>query len=177
MEKYVESISVPYVSKKTVPLIDLSIMESESVILKSLSTSDKFDTNLKIMEKGNILFGSIRPYLKKCCLAFKDGAVTGTVIQFRVKERKHKNFIFANMISDSFFGYATNYSTGTKMPVVKSKDLLKFPLKINDKLLNDFEANNDYIDIIMTLLDENIYLDEMIKVLAPLFLDKKLILQ
>ena len=152
-------------------------MESGSLLIKNLSSSDKFDTNLKVMEKGNILFGSIRPYLKKCCLAFKNGAVTGTVIQFKVKEKGCRNFIFANMISDSFFNYAVNYSTGTKMPVVKSKDLLKFPLKINDAMLNDFENKNDYMDLLMTLLDENVYLDKIIKTLAPLLLDKKLILE
>ena len=81
------------------------------------------------------------------------------------------------MISDSFFNYAVNYSTGTKMPVVKSKDLLKYPLKINDNLLNDFEFNNEYMDFLMTLLDENICLHEIIKTFAPLLLDKKLILQ
>ena len=177
LEKYVESVNKPYDSKEKVPLIDLSIMESESLLIKNLSTSDKFDTNLKVMEKGNILFGSIRPYLKKCCIAFTNGAVTGTVIQFKVKEKRYKNFIFANMISDSFFNYAVNYSTGTKMPVVKSKDLLKYPLKINDTLLNDFEFNNEYMDFLMTLLDENICLHEIIKTFAPLLLDKKLILQ
>lgn len=177
LEKYVEPVNKPYDSSEIVPLIDLSIMESGSLLIKNLSSSDKFDTNLKVMEKGNILFGSIRPYLKKCCLAFKNGAVTGTVIQFKVKEKGCRNFIFANMISDSFFNYAVNYSTGTKMPVVKSKDLLKFPLKINDAMLNDFENKNDYMDLLMTLLDENVYLDKIIKTLAPLLLDKKLILE
>ncbi|GEM_PF-5773349 len=177
LEKFVETVSAPYDSKEIVPLIDLSIMESGSLLIKSLSASDKYDTNLKIMEKGSILFGSIRPYLKKCCIAFRSGAVTGTVIQFKVKEKRYRNFVFANMISDSFFNYAINYSTGTKMPVVKSKDLLNYPLKINDKLLDSFEINNDYIDLLMNLLDENIYLNEAIEKFAPLFLDKKLILQ
>lgn len=47
------------------PTIDLSVMPSSSISLSKLNSSDLFSTNLFIMHEGDILFGSIRPYLKK----------------------------------------------------------------------------------------------------------------
>lgn len=66
-----------YSSKQ--PAIDLSVMPSDTIALSEINTSDNFTTNLFEMKKGDILFGSIRPYLHKAGFAPCDGVVTGTV--------------------------------------------------------------------------------------------------
>ena len=43
------------------PAVDLSIMPSNSIAISQLNSSNSFTTNLFTMNKGDILFGSIRP--------------------------------------------------------------------------------------------------------------------
>ena len=71
--------------QSTQPAVDLSIMPSNSITILQLNSSDSFTTNLFAMKKGDIRFGSIRPYLHKAGFAPCDGVVARTVHSFRVK--------------------------------------------------------------------------------------------
>ena len=51
------------------PAIDLSVMPSDTIALSQLNSSENFNTNLFVMKQGDILFGSIRPYLHKAGFA------------------------------------------------------------------------------------------------------------
>lgn len=84
------------------PTIDLSVMPTEDISLNSLNNSDNFASNLSQMFEGNILFGSIRPYLKKCGIAPCDGAVAGTVYQFEEIRKETYNYSIITMSQNSF---------------------------------------------------------------------------
>ena len=71
--------------QSTQPAVDLSIMPSNSITILQLNSSDSFTTNLFAMKKGDIRFGSSRPYLHKAGFAPCDGVVARTVHSFRVK--------------------------------------------------------------------------------------------
>ena len=105
------------------PTIDLSVMPSDSIALSQINSSDNFSTNLYVMKKGDILFGSIRPYLHKAGIAPCDGAVAGTVHSYHTINPNDYNFSLLTMARDSFFDYAVNTSSGTKMPVVSSDSI------------------------------------------------------
>ena len=78
------------------------------------------------MEKGDILFGSIRPYLKKACIAPCDGAVAGTVHCFRPIKADDYNFVAITICNERMFSYATSASQGTKMPVVTVDTIMDY---------------------------------------------------
>lgn len=120
------------------PAIDLSVMPSDSISLSQINTSENFATNLFSMKTGDILFGSIRPYLHKAGIAPCDGVVAGTVHSYRVKESEDYNFALITMCQSHFFDYAVNVSSGTKMPVVSSDALLDYKVAYSRKVAKTF---------------------------------------
>lgn len=120
------------------PMIDLSVMPSSDVSLIELNSSEKFSTNLNEMIEGNILFGSIRPYLKKCGIAPCNGKVAGTVYQFEELKKESYNYALLTMSQNFFFDYALKVSKGTRMPVVSAEDLLSYKLPYNENIVNLF---------------------------------------
>ena len=122
------------------PTIDLSVMPSDSIALSQINSSDNFSTNLYVMKKGDILFGSIRPYLHKAGIAPCDGAVAGTVHSYHTINPNDYNFSLLTMARDSFFDYAVNTSSGTKMPVVSSDSILSFKFAYSKEVVKKFNS-------------------------------------
>lgn len=122
------------------PTIDLSVMPSDSIALSQINSSDNFSTNLYVMKKGDILFGSIRPYLHKAGIAPCDGAVAGTVHSYHPINPNDYNFSLITMARDSFFDYAVNTSSGTKMPVVSSDSILSFKFAYSKEVAKKFNS-------------------------------------
>lgn len=122
------------------PTIDLSVMPSDSIALSQINSSDNFSTNLYVMKKGDILFGSIRPYLHKAGIAPCDGAVAGTVHSYHTINPNDYNFSMLTMARDSFFDYAVNTSSGTKMPVVSSDSILSFKFAYSKEVAKKFNS-------------------------------------
>jgi type I restriction enzyme S subunit len=120
------------------PAIDLSVMPSNSIALSQLNTSDSFTTNLFEMKRGDILFGSIRPYLHKAGIAPCDGVVAGTIHSYRVKNSRDYNFALITLARDIFFDYAVNVSSGTKMPVVSSDSILAYQVPYDTGVVEKF---------------------------------------
>lgn len=126
----------------TQPTIDLSVMPSGSISLNQINSSDEFSTNLFLMNEGDILFGSIRPYLKKAGIAPCNGAIAGTVHSYRVDNINNYNFVLFTLSRDSFFEYAVRLSTGTKMPVVSSDNVLAYKVPYSHSVAKLFSKIN-----------------------------------
>ena len=155
------------------PTIDLSVMPSSNISLINLNSSDKFSTDLNKMKEGNILFGSIRPYLKKCGVAPCDGKVTGTVYQFEVHQPEAYNYILMTMSQDFFFDYALKVSTGTRMPVVSADEILSYKLPYNENIVHLFNK----LPIKKLILSINKNTNKLIKLkdkLLPLLINGQL---
>jgi type I restriction enzyme S subunit len=85
-------------------------------------------------EKGDILIGNIRPYLKKIWKADRIGGTNGDVLVVRINEN-YKNeliadFLYYLLASDDFFNYDTQYSKGTKMPRGDKSAVMKYKIPI-----------------------------------------------
>ena len=154
----------------TQPAIDLSVMPSGSIALSQLNTSDNFTTNLYQMKKGDILFGSIRPYLHKAGFAPCDGVVAGTVHSYSVKNENDYNFALITVSKNAFFDYAVNVSSGTKMPVVSSDSILAYKVPYNNEIVSRF---NDIalMETIASNVQENQKLIELRDWLLPMLMN------
>lgn len=162
LSTFLKEVNENYTKSEIVPLLDLATIPSNSIICYLPENSSKLDTNKKVMKEGNILFGSIRPYLKKCIISPFDGATTGTVIQWKVKNEEMKCFILSILLSNEFFDFAISNSTGTKMPVVKSADLLNFPVVFDKCQIDKFYSKTPVqYDLIIKLLKENYSLSKL----------------
>lgn len=84
LKKLVKRINIPIDSIiRKIPTVDLSVMPSGSFSLSQLSDSANFESNLTEMKEGNILFGSIRPYLKKAGIAPCNGRLQELYINMK----------------------------------------------------------------------------------------------
>ena len=124
------------------PTIDLSVMPSSSIALDELSSSEMFSTNLFKMKEGDILFGSIRPYLKKAGIAPCNGVVVGTVHSYQAKKEFDYTFALFTVCRDKFFDYAVKVSTGTRMPIIKSENLLSYKIAYSKSVVKLFNIQN-----------------------------------
>ncbi len=125
------------------------------------------------MTEGNILFGSIRPYLKKCGIAPCNGKVAGTVYQFEELKEGTYNYALLTMSQDFFFDYALKVSKGTRMPVVSMEDILSYKLPYNENIVNLF--NRLPIKKIIVSINKNTNkLNSLREKLLPLLINDQL---
>lgn len=155
------------------PTIDLSVMPSSNISLIELNNSEKFSTNLNKMIEGNILFGSIRPYLKKCGIAPCNGKVAGTVYQFEESKKDTYNYSLITIAQDSFFDYALKVSKGTRMPVVSAEDVLAYKLPYNQKIVSLYNKL-PIKKMIVSINKATIQLKELREKLLPLLVNGQL---
>ena len=170
IKDFVKKDNRKYESNNIAKTIDLSVMPSSSISLNDLNTSDKFTSNLNIMEEGNILFGSIRPYLNKAGIAPCNGAVAGTVYSYKVLNESNYNFILITLTNTRMFEFALSRAKGTRMPVVSSDDLLSYKFAYNEniaKKFNEFKIKN----IICQNIQENQRLIELRDYLLPMLMN------
>jgi type I restriction enzyme S subunit len=85
-------------------------------------------------QKGDVLIGNIRPYLKKVWLATNAGGCSGDVLAVRIKERYQQKlaatFLYRLLSSDAFFAFSMRHAKGAKMPRGSKAMILKYRLPI-----------------------------------------------
>ena len=150
--------------------IDMSVMPSNSISLNELNDSDNFETNLFKMKKYDILFGSIRPYLKKAGIAPCDGAFAGTVYCFRCYNDYDYNFALETLTSENMFDYACKNSKGSKMPVIGADRILEYPVPYNEEIVRKFNSF-DFKKIIVSNIMQNQELASLRDFLLPLLMN------
>jgi type I restriction enzyme S subunit len=115
--------------------------------------------NLIAYEKGDVLIGNIRPYLKKIWLADVDGGTNGDVL---VVQRKEKNKISAEYLyyvlsSDEFFLYDMQYAKGAKMPRGDKVAIMKYPIPVPSiNMQNKIVHTLDDMTALIDLLEEEL---------------------
>ena len=160
--------SEPCSNKK---LIDLSVMPSKTMCINGFSNGDTFETNMFTMEKYDILFGSIRPYLLKAGFAPFDGLVSGTIHSVSPKNVNNTNYLIMTMTSEGLFNYAIKCSKGTKMPVIGIDDLLDYKVPYSEAIVNKFEQIYSFKEKIAQNIIENIELSSLRDFLLPLLMN------
>ncbi|WP_223269098.1 MULTISPECIES: restriction endonuclease subunit S [unclassified Polaribacter] len=104
--------------------------------------------NVTRFDKGDILIGNIRPYLKKIWLANYTGGSSSDVLTLKIKENFNSTFVYYSLFRDDFFEHMMNGSKGTKMPRGDKTQVLDFTIpdfSINRqkqiaKVLSDLDA-------------------------------------
>ena len=81
-------------------------------------------------QKGDVLVANIRPYLKKVWLADKEGGCSSDVLVFRVREGYKDSFLYAVLLQDRFFDYATRGAKGSKMPRGDKEQIMRYELPV-----------------------------------------------
>ena len=110
------------------PYIGLEHMPRGSVALGEWGDSGSVTSNKSIFEKGEFLFGKLRPYFHKVGIAPVEGVCSTDVVVVRPKKREWSSFVLACISSGDFVKYTDVTSTGTKMPRTSWKTMSAYPV-------------------------------------------------
>jgi len=126
---------------RTTPYVGLEHLPRRSTTLHDTGrASDVGSTKLRY-QRGDILFGKIRPYFHKVAVMLDDGVCSSDAIVMRPKSRDHLPMALGLTSSDAFVAHATQTSNGTKMPRADWKVLKDYPLPVPD-----FDTLHQYND-------------------------------
>ena len=98
------------------PYIGLEHMPRRSVALVDWGRAASVWSNKTGFEDGDILFGKLRPYFHKVGIAPVNGVCSTDIVVLKARRPKWSAFVLACISSSGFVRYASQTSTGTKMP-------------------------------------------------------------
>ena len=115
---------------KSLPVVGLEHLIPEQIILTDWNIGQD-NTFTKIFEKGDVLFGRRRAYLKKAAVAPCKGICSGDITVIRAKEVKILPELLPFVIqNDIFFDYAVGKSAGSLSPRVKWEHLANYEFNL-----------------------------------------------
>lgn len=141
-------------AKSGVPCVELEHIESQTGRLLGWDASGAQTSIKTSFSKGDVLFGKLRPYLRKYAVAPFDGVCTTEVLAIYPKEElSDRIFLFNLMQGDGVFSTVEALSYGTKMPRVSWADLSDIivgipPLSEQKKVAAILTAVDDKLDVI-----------------------------
>lgn len=137
---------IPRNSGVSFPCLNLENIESEIGYVNGFSDAIENASTKTIFHKEDILFGKLRPYLKKYWIADVDGVCTTEILVFRAQRNNDPRYIYYLVQNQRFINYTISSSFGTKMPRT-SWDIIK-RYKIGKP---DFEEQKRISKILFTI--------------------------
>jgi type I restriction enzyme S subunit len=136
------------------PYIGLEHIGSGDGRILAIGNSKSISSLKTIFYKGDILFGKLRPNLKKVAMAPFDGVCSTDIMVIRPRENLIPAFLYYLLQSDNAFGFAIGTSGGTKMPRTS------WPLFRNYEFPCPSLSEQKKIAEILTAVDEKIEKEE-----------------
>ncbi len=110
--------------------VGLEHIPRRSLALDAWETVTKLGSNKLEFQKGEILFGRIRPYFHKVSIAPFEGLCSADTIVIRALRPEHYAYVVACVSSDAFVAEASATANGAKMPRANWDVLKKYPVVI-----------------------------------------------
>ncbi|MGB5909186.1 MAG: restriction endonuclease subunit S [Stenotrophomonas maltophilia] len=142
------------IAKRGVPCIELEHVEPETGRLLGWDSSGTQVSIKTAFKRGDVLFGKLRPYLRKYAVAPFDGICTTEILAIHPRDGQFDSqFLFHLMQGDGVFATVEALSYGTKMPRVSWTDLSDIVLGIppfpeQQKIAAILTAVDDKLDVI-----------------------------
>jgi type I restriction enzyme S subunit len=120
--------------------IALEDMPTKSIDLSNFRLGSAVNSSITAFRKGDVLFGSMRPYFHKVGLAFFDGITRTTTFVLKPRKDCFRHFALLHFFSDDVVAHATTASVGTTIPYVRWDSMESYSIPIPpDALLVRFE--------------------------------------
>ena len=131
--------------------VPIDCIDSKSITLKRYEPISNAGSSLQSFKAGDILFGAMRPYFNKVCLAPFDGITRKTCFVINSIGLNYRNYVLLTLFQKNTIDFASTISIGSTMPYVGSfKDLGRLNIVIPDKkTIIEF---NKIIDPILEML-------------------------
>lgn len=98
------------------PYIALDHMPRRSIAIADWAYADGLASSKFEFQRGEILFGKLRPYFHKVGIAPLDGVCSTDIVVLAPSRKTWFGFVLGHASSDAFVDYTDSRSTGTKMP-------------------------------------------------------------
>ncbi len=133
--------------------IGLEHIEVNSLKLNGFGLASQVQSQKNIFQKGDILFGKLRPYFRKIVVAPFDGICSTDILVIRPQKDFDRNFLFYLISSKKAIDFATRTSIGTRMPRAKWQTFKTFSIKVTSK------REQKFIGTCLSSLDKKIELN------------------
>lgn len=124
------------------------------------SASSVGTTSIKsIFKKNDVLFGKLRPYLRKYWFANINGVCATEILPLMANDRCEPKYLFYVVQQDSFINYTVQGSFGTKMPRTSWDEIKAFvlpfpPLHEQQKIADILSAVDQQIEQTDALIEK-----------------------
>jgi len=151
------------------PYVGLEHIPRRSITLTQWGGLAGVQSTKLIFNKGEILFGKIRPYFHKVVVAPVSGVCSTDAIVIVPKRPEFHAPVLCCVSSVDFVNHATQTSQGTKMPRANWKVLLNYPLPLPpEPLLTAFGSFvNDIVSKLRVMVAQNRALRQSRDLLLP----------
>lgn len=123
--------------------------------LPSWGTAKDLQSGKSRFQQGDILFGKLRPYFHKVCIAPVDGVCSTDILVLRPKNPEWMAFALCHVSSKQMIDYATRLSNGAKMPRSSWHDLNNYKVILPPESLA--EAFTSIIEPIVEKIIANVH--------------------
>jgi type I restriction enzyme S subunit len=135
--------------------IGLENIESGTGRLLINEPIENVDSTVSYFNKGDILFGKLRPYLAKVIIAPFNGVSTSELICFQPTDSYNNLYFFYLLLSSNFIHSVNALTYGTKMPRVNPDQIANFllsvpPLPEQQKIAEFLDEETSKIDKLIT---------------------------
>lgn len=131
------------------PYVPIDCISSRSLLLQEIKPGAEARSSLTAFYKGDILFGAMRPYFHKVCIAPFNGTTRTTVFVLRPLRQGDLSFAAFLAHRDETIDYATAHSTGSTIPyAVWDGSLDGMPVIVPPVALRDY-----FNDVVSPMLD------------------------
>ena len=117
----------------TTPYIALEHMPNRCISLSEWSAASGLASNKFRFERGDILFGKLRPYFHKVGVAPLAGVCSTDIVVIVPTSQAWFGFLLGHVSSREFVNYADATSTGTKRPRTSWSDMARYRVTLPDK--------------------------------------------
>ena len=120
----------PQAIRPGTPYIALEHMPKRRLALSDWGVADEVGSNKFRFERGDILFGKLRPYFHKVGIAPLEGVCSTDIVVVAPTVDCWFGFVLGHISSDEFVDYTDTTSTGTRMPRTKWRDMARYTIPL-----------------------------------------------
>lgn len=129
--------------------------------LLGIGAAQELKSKKVVFQKGDLLYGKLRPYLNKHCIAEFDGVASTDILVYRVSEEVYAKFINNYLNMPFVIEYANSNSNGINLPRVSPGVMNELPIPLPP--LHESKKIVNKIEILFAKIDEAEQLIESVR--------------
>lgn len=126
ISEVVDRIDPGQIGIMDLPYVGLEHIEQGTGRLSGVGRASEVVSQKSRFSAGDILYGKLRPNLRKVARPDFDGVCSTDIVVFRAKAGADVDFAFQLLQSEPLVAHAVASSAGTKMPRTHARSILKF---------------------------------------------------